>query len=85
VDPALQLTARWNAVTATIDGDAVTVTNRPLIVEEDVEFDHPGFGRSLYSVHVPSSVTSKEVPEEALLREFRTRDEIGCDQEMPRE
>jgi hypothetical protein len=47
-----------------------------VIVEEDVEFTHPGFGRSLYSVHVPASVTSLRVPEEFLMDETPYKFEV---------
>ncbi len=66
VDSTMDLVVEWQAVTTTIYGAPVNVTHYQLIVEEDVPFGHPGFGRSLYSVHVPASITSLRVPFEFL-------------------
>jgi hypothetical protein len=66
VAPDTDLTIDWAPVTMTIFGGQVDVTQYQVIVEEDVEFTHPGFGRSLYSVTVPSTVTSLRVPSEFL-------------------
>lgn len=66
VDPNADLEVTWQPVTQTIFGAPVDVTHYQLIVEEDIPFTHPGFGRSLYSVHVPASVTSLRVPAEFL-------------------
>jgi hypothetical protein len=60
------LTIVWNPVTETIYGETVNVTHYQLIVEEDVPFEHAGFGRTLLSIHVPSSKTSMRVPAEFL-------------------
>lgn len=66
VDPDTDLEVVWMPVTETIYGAPVNVTHYQVIVEEDVEFTHPGFGRSLYSIHVPASLTSMRVPAEFL-------------------
>ncbi len=66
VDSDADLVITWDPVTETIYGEPVTITHYQLIVEEDVEFDHPGFGRSLYSVHAPASITTMTVPAEFL-------------------
>jgi hypothetical protein len=66
VDADADLTISWDPVTETIDGDAVEVTHYQLIVELDVETEHQGFGASVFSVHVPSTVTSMRVPSEFL-------------------
>lgn len=66
VDPGSDLEIDWEHVTETIDGDPVNVTHYQVIVEKDEKLTHPGFGRSLFSVHVPSSITSMRVPAEFL-------------------
>ena len=66
VDPDVDLDIVWEPVTETILGGPVNVTHYQVIVEEDVPFTHPGFGRSLYSIHVPATITSMRVPAEFL-------------------
>ena len=60
------LTISWDPVAVTIDDVEVNVTHYQLIVEEDVESEHQGFGKTIYSVTVPSTVTSMRVPSEFL-------------------
>jgi hypothetical protein len=60
------LAIAWEPVTETIDGDPVTVTHYQLIVEREGEPLHQGFGASIFSVHVPASITSMRVPSEFL-------------------
>ncbi len=66
VDPDEDLDIVWEPVMETIYGDPVNVTHYQVIVEKDEELTHPGFGRSLFSVHIPASVTSMRVPAEFL-------------------
>lgn len=64
VDPE-ETVISWNAVTESIDGDAVTIVGYQVIVEEDEDPEFPlSFARPVFSVYVPASVTSVQVPQE---------------------
>jgi len=64
LDPR-HIVVAWEPVSATIDGQAVSIVGYQVIVEEDAEPLFPqGFARPVFSVHLPASATRVSVPSE---------------------
>jgi hypothetical protein len=60
------LVISWEAVTQTIDGEAVDITGYEVIVPKDVDEDPSSFARPVLDVHLPPSETTLTVPNEFL-------------------
>ena len=64
VDPALTVIG-WDPVTTDLNGAAVVIVGYQVIVEEDIEPTFPeGFAQPVFSIYLPASATSVEVPRE---------------------
>ena len=66
VSEAVDLQVSWSPGATPVNGTDINVTFYQLIVAKLGEPAHPGFGKSVYSVHAPSNVTSMRVPHEFL-------------------
>jgi hypothetical protein len=58
------LAVSWQDVTATVEGEPVTVTGYEVIITKKQHVDPHGFSRPIYDVHVSPDRNSLSVPEE---------------------